>query len=95
MIAQLHSIQAIETPSVHLDLQSIISKHNVDFSTPQGLPPSRGVHDHSVQLILDSLPHNVRLFRHPFAQKNEIEKIVQELFAACVIRPSTSVIFQI
>jgi hypothetical protein len=50
IISQLHVIQATETPSVLQDLQSILSKHQVVFSTPQGLPPSRGVHDHSIPL---------------------------------------------
>ena len=49
------------------------------FSTPQGLPPSRGVHDHSIPLIPRSLPPNIRPYRQPFSQKNEIEKIVQAL----------------
>jgi hypothetical protein len=60
------------------------------FSTPQGLPPSRGVHDHSIPLVPRSLPPNIRLYRHPFSQKNEIEKMVQELLTAGVIHPSTS-----
>jgi hypothetical protein len=29
-------------------------------------------------------------YRHPFAQKNEIEKIIHELLEARVIHPSTS-----
>jgi hypothetical protein len=90
VIAQLHAIQATKTPSVPQDLQSILSKHQVVFSTPQGLPPSRGVHDHSITLVPGSLPPNIRLYRHPFSQKNEIEKMVQELLNAGVIRPSMS-----
>jgi hypothetical protein len=90
VISQLHAIQATETPSVPQDLQSILSKHQVVFSTPQGLPPSRGVHDHSIPLVPGSLPPNIRPYRHPFSQKNEIEKMVQELLNAGVIRPSTS-----
>jgi hypothetical protein len=90
IISQLHSIQSIETLMVHRDLQCIISKHQVVFSTPQGLPPSHGVHDHSIHIIHNSLPPNVHPYRHPFSQKNEIEKIVQELLVACVIHPSTS-----
>jgi hypothetical protein len=35
VIAQIHAIQAIETPSVPQDLQSILSKNQVVFSTPQ------------------------------------------------------------
>jgi hypothetical protein len=90
VIAQLHAIQAIETPPVPQDLQAPLSKHQMVFSTPQGLPPSRGVHDHSIPLVPGSLPPNIRLYRHPFSQKNEIEKIVQELLNAGVIRPSTN-----
>jgi hypothetical protein len=90
IISQLHSIQAIETPVVHPDLQCIISKHQVVFSTPQGIPPYLGVHDHSIPLIPGSIPPNVRPYHHPFSQNNEIEKIVQEFIAACIICPSTS-----
>jgi hypothetical protein len=90
VIAQLHAIQAIETPSVSQDLQSILSKHQVVFSTPQGLPPSCGVHDHSIPLVPGSLPPNIRPYRHPFSQKNEIERMVQELLNAGVIHPSMS-----
>jgi hypothetical protein len=35
IIAQLHSIQATKTPSMPHDLQSILFKHQVVFSTPQ------------------------------------------------------------
>jgi hypothetical protein len=51
VISQLHAIQATETPSLSHDLQSILSKHQVFVSTPEGLPPSRGVHDHSIPLV--------------------------------------------
>jgi hypothetical protein len=90
IISQLHAIQATETPSVSQDLQSILSKHQVVFSTPQRFPPSRGVHDHSIPLVPGSLPPNIPPYRHPFSQKNEIEKMVQELLNAGVICPSTS-----
>jgi hypothetical protein len=90
IISQLNAIQEVETPSVHPNLQSILSKHHTSFSTPHGLPPSRGVHDHSIPLVSGSLPPNVCLYRHPFAQNNEIEKIVQELLNVGVIRHSTN-----
>jgi hypothetical protein len=90
VIAQLHAIQATEIPPMPQDLQALLSKHQIVFSTTQGLPPSCGVHDHSIPLVLGSLPPNIRPYRHPFAQKNEIEKMVQELLTAGVIRPSTS-----
>jgi hypothetical protein len=88
VIYQLHAIQATETPSVSQDLQSILSKHQVVFCTHHGFPPSHGVHDHSIPLVPRILPPNIHLYCHPFSQKNEIEKMVQELLNACIIRPS-------
>ena len=60
------------------------------FDLPTGLSPSHEEHDHSIPFIPGSQPPNVRPYRYPFAQKNEIEKIIQELLATGVIRPSTS-----
>jgi hypothetical protein len=90
IISQLNVIQATKTPSVLQDLQSIICKHQVVFSTPQGIPPSCGVHDHSIPRVPRSIPPNIYPYRHPFSQKNEIEFFFQELINAIVIRPSTS-----
>ena len=90
VIAQLHAIQAIETPPVLQDLQALLSKHQMVFSTPQWIPPSCGVHDHSILLFPGSLPPNICLYRHPFSQKNEIVKMVQELFNVGVIHPRMS-----
>ena len=69
VIAQLHAIQSTKTPSVLQDLKSILSKHEVVFSTPQGLPPSRGVHDHCIPLVLGNLHPNIHLYHHPFSPK--------------------------
>jgi hypothetical protein len=69
VIAQFHAIQATKTPSVPQDLQALLSKHQMVFSTPQGLPPSHCVHDHSIPLIPKIPPPNIRLYRHPFSQK--------------------------
>jgi hypothetical protein len=90
IISQLHSIQAIEIPFVHPNLQSILSKHQFVFTTPQGLPPSYGIHDHFIPLIPRIHPPNIHPYRHPFAQKNEIEKMIQEFLEEGVICPSTS-----
>jgi hypothetical protein len=90
IISQLHSIQVVETHFVHPDLQSILSQHHIVFQTPRGLPPSHDNHDHSIPLISDNIPPNVHPYCHPFAQKNEIEKIVQELLDMGVICPNTS-----
>jgi hypothetical protein len=74
IIPQLHAIQAIETPSVPQDLQSILSKHQVVFSIPQGLHPSYGVHDHSIPLSQEAfLPIFVPIVT-PFLQKMKLIK---------------------
>jgi hypothetical protein len=90
IISQLHSIQAIETPFVHPDLQGILSKHQEIFYTPQVIPPFHLVHDHSIPLVHGIIPPDVFPYLHPFAQKNEMEKIVQEFLQVGVIHPNTS-----
>jgi hypothetical protein len=61
------------------DLQSILSKHEVVFSTTQGLPPSRGVHDHSIPLVQEAfLPIFVPIVT-PFPKKMKLKK----LFKTC------------
>jgi hypothetical protein len=75
IIAQLHVIQATKTPSVSQDLQSILSKHQVVFSTPQRLPPSHGFHDHSIPLVLNILPPNIHPHRYPFPRKMKWRKL--------------------
>jgi hypothetical protein len=56
----------------------------MDFPLPMD------IHDHSIPLVPGSLPPNVLPYHHPFSQKNEIEKIVQELLEVGVIHPSTN-----
>jgi hypothetical protein len=70
VIAQLHVIQATEIPPVPQDLQALLSKHQMVFSTPQGLPPSHDVHDHSIPLIPGSLPPQYTSISPPLCTKN-------------------------
>jgi hypothetical protein len=59
------------------------------FKEPYELPPTRK-QDHQVRLMPGSGPTNVRPYRYPHYQKNEIEKIVSGLLQSGVVRPSTS-----
>jgi len=88
IIAKLHSIQAVETPYVHPNLQFILTQHQAIFNIPRGLPPSHWAHDHSIPLVLGILSPNVLPYHHPFTQKNEIEKKIQELLKEGVIHLS-------
>eukprot|EP00253_Pinus_taeda_P026929 PITA_26929 len=92
VIAQFNTIQAVEPNSlpIHPEMQHILNNHLPVFDKPHELPPSRGEHDHSITLVPGAQPPNVRPYRYPFAQKNEIEKIIKELLEVGVIHPSIS-----
>ncbi|GJX59436.1 ty3-gypsy retrotransposon protein [Tanacetum coccineum] len=83
---------AIE-PDTNLDipdpLKPTITKYNTVFDEPRNLPPLRS-RTHSIPLVPNSTPPNIRPYRYPFSQKTEIEQQVEELLAAGFIQPSTS-----
>eukprot|EP00253_Pinus_taeda_P027550 PITA_27550 len=90
VIAQFNAIQAIEptTLHIHLEMKQVLNHHQQVFEKPKELSPSRGEHDHSITLVPGAQLSNVHPYRYPFAQNNEIEKIMKELLEAGVIRPS-------
>ena len=69
------TIIPLDPPS---EMKQVLDTYSLVFNLPTSLPPSCGEHDHSIPLILGSQPHNVHPYRYPFAQKNEIEKNIQE-----------------
>ena len=71
-------------------MKQVLDTYSLMFDLPIGLPPSHGEHDHNIPLIPGSQLPNVCPYHYPLAQKNEIEKIIQELLAVRVIHPSTS-----
>lgn len=54
---------------------------------PNRLPPRRAF-NHRIHLQPGSQPVNVRPYRYPHFQKNEIEKMVKEMLDQGIIRPS-------
>ena len=58
-------------------MQKVLDTYSLVFDLPTGLSPSHGQHDHSIPLIPGSQLPNVHPYHYPFAQKNEIEKIIQ------------------
>jgi hypothetical protein len=67
----------------------LLSEFSDIFAEPTGLPPQRS-HDHRIPLLPGNAPTNVRPYRYPHFQKIEIERIVQEMRNAGIIRPSVS-----
>ncbi|KAF5481387.1 hypothetical protein F2P56_002043, partial [Juglans regia] len=71
------------------DLQELLDQFSEVFQEPKGLPPTRS-HDHSIPLVSNAKPISQRPYRYPYFQKDEIERIVEELLSSGVIRPSHS-----
>jgi len=67
----------------------LLQQFSALFQEPQGLPPVRDT-DHHIHLIPQSTPVNVRPYRYPHYQKNEIETQVNLMLHKGLIQPSTS-----
>lgn len=70
-------------------LQRVMSRFVEVFEEPTGLPPIRG-REHAINLKQGSNPVSVRPFRHPHAQKEEIERQVTLMLKAGIIQERIS-----
>lgn len=68
-------------------LQSIVQQHDRVFTVPVGLPPVRG-NEHAINLKEGSNPVGTRPYRYPQSQKDEIERLIQDMLKAGIIKPS-------
>jgi len=59
------------------------------FHDPVGLPPSR-TYDHAIHIQEGGSIPNLRPYKSSHHQKNEIERLVQQMLQAGIIRPSIS-----
>lgn len=71
------------------EIEVLLSKFLNIFEEPDGLPPKR-LHDPRIPLLPGSRAANVRPYWYPYIRKVEIEKIVQEMLDAGIVRPSVS-----
>lgn len=67
----------------------LLHKFKEVFQEPVQLPPRREF-DHHIPLEPNAKPVNVRPYRFPHYQKNEIEKQVQEMLQSGIVKPSIS-----
>lgn len=69
-------------------LQGLLSEYYDLFEEPKSLPPFSS-HNHSIPLIFNVEPVNIRPYRYPHFQKEEIERRVEEMLQSGIIQPST------
>ncbi|KAL5555888.1 hypothetical protein UlMin_038124 [Ulmus minor] len=70
-------------------LQGILQGFPSVFDIPRDLPPQRSK-EHQIELKAGAEPPNIRPYRYPQFQKEEIERLVADMLALGVIRPSSS-----
>ncbi|XP_012477702.1 uncharacterized protein LOC105793326 [Gossypium raimondii] len=70
-------------------LHELLSEFEDIFQVPKGLPPRR-LHDHKIPLRDEGTVIKMWPYRYPAFQKNEMERLIQEMLAAGIIRDSTS-----
>ena len=66
---------------------SVFDRFRAVFHLPEGLPPKRPF-DHRVHLHPDAKPVNVRPYRYPYFQKNEIERQIKDMLEQGIIQRS-------
>lgn len=71
-------------------ISNVLQEFKDIFEEPKALPPIRKNHDHKIPLLEGSNPINQRPYRYAVYQKNEIDRMVQELLDAGTIQPSSS-----
>ncbi|XP_010470588.1 PREDICTED: uncharacterized protein LOC104750484 [Camelina sativa] len=60
------------------------------FVEPTELPPFKAHHNHKIKLLEGSNPVNQRPYRYAIHQKNEIDKIVEEMLSGSTIQVNSS-----
>jgi hypothetical protein len=78
-----------DSPSYPTEIQPLLDQYSTIFTTPTTLPPVR-VTDHRIPLLEGSNPVNIRPYRYPHFQKQEIETQIQEMLDNGTIQPSSS-----
>jgi hypothetical protein len=74
---------------VEPEIAMLLETYKGVFQTPSGLPPPRE-ENHAIPLLPGSKPVKVKPYRYPHSQKEQIEKMVQEMLEQGIIKPSNS-----
>ena len=85
----LHNLVPDDQQEVQADIHHLLEEFESVFAEPSSLPLHRQL-DHDIHLLPSSASVNVRPYRYPHFQKNEIEKQAIDMLNSGIIRPSTS-----
>jgi hypothetical protein len=90
-IIQLQSLQLSDHDNAQLntDIETLLQQYGDVFAEPTDLPPARAC-DHRIPLVENATPPQVRPYRIPHKQKDELEKQIKHLLASKMIQPSHS-----
>ncbi|XP_021859476.2 uncharacterized protein [Spinacia oleracea] len=72
------------------ELEELKVTYKCVFEDPVDLPPLRGVFDHSIPLLPEANPVNIRPYRYSLKQRDVIEQLVQEMLDRGIIQNSAS-----
>ena len=70
-------------------VRAVLEEFRHVFALPEEMPPARPF-DHKIHMLPNSKPVNVRHYRYPYFQKNEIERQVKEMLDQGIIQRSQS-----
>lgn len=79
---------AQQATGVQNQLKPLLEEFSVVFQGPKQLPLHISF-DNNIKLKEGAQPVNTRPYRYPFAQKNEIEKMIKEMLDSGIIQHST------
>jgi hypothetical protein len=71
------------------EIETLLQEFAGIFASSKSLPPKRE-HDHQIPLQPNSKPPNVRHYRVPHKQKDEVDKLIPAMLKEELIRPSHS-----
>lgn len=70
-------------------VNQLLHQFSALFQDPNTLPPARNT-DHTIHLLPQATPVNVRPYKYPYYQKREIETQVETMLQKGIIQPSNS-----
>ena len=81
--------QTATTPPNSPEISALLTKYSCLFQPLTNLPPSTTTY-HTINLLPNATPVNVKPYKYPYYQKQEIEEQVSAMLAKGFIQPSSS-----